>query len=106
VIQADALKAQRKALGADRTKLNTRTPGLVQTGTPLTVNRKRTNQWSLSSQPTRKLRVVSTVTPPSRMEREIDDEQSGEYSPTMSSSSSFSSFTSSSGAPALRAGVY
>jgi hypothetical protein len=38
VIQAEAFKQQRKAFGADRTRLDTRTPGLIQAGAPVAAN--------------------------------------------------------------------
>jgi hypothetical protein len=102
VIQAEAFKVQRKAFGADRARLNQRTPRLIQGGAPAVVNRRRLNQWALTNPTTRKLRVVPSGAPSSSsssgMEREANDDQlSVAYSPSMSSSSSSSGFTSSSG---------
>jgi hypothetical protein len=103
IIQAEALKAQRKAFGADRTRLDTRTPGLIHTGTPAAINRRRLNQWTLTNPTTRKLRVVpssSLSSSSSGMDRD-DDQDSVTYSPSMTggSSSSFTGFSSSSGTP-------
>jgi hypothetical protein len=111
VLQAEELKAQRKVLGADRARLNQRTPGLVQTGTPIAINRKRANSWSLSGQPPRKLRVApsssSSSSSSSGMDRD-DDQDSATYSPSMSggSSSSFTGFSSSSGFPVTPIGGF
>jgi hypothetical protein len=61
VIQAEEFKVQRKALGANRDRLDQRTPGLIQASAPAAVNRRRLNQWTLTNPTTRRLRVVSSV---------------------------------------------